>query len=183
MPIKIFHGSLVADIEKFYPTSHFSYNVEQVKTVIGGKIFLDNEHGKPTLYECVIDLLPEQVKTVEDIGSPNIPAILLAYCGRDARCRDERFRNRPREDAPWLESIAFLQQLATEDGFVALEYENDVELGGKCLCVLFPEQVEILSRIPIEADEIKVAFNSCAAFQNSPFSRSPPEPRQSTNFR
>lgn len=67
MPIKIFHGSLVADIETFYPTSHFSYNVEQVKTVIGGKMFLDNERGKPTLYECVIDLLPEQVKAVEGI--------------------------------------------------------------------------------------------------------------------
>lgn len=175
MPIEIYHGSLVANIETFYPTSHFSYDVEQVKTVISGKIFLDEEHGNPTLYQCAIDLLPEQIKVVEDIGSPNIPAILLAYCGRDGASRDARYRDRPRDEAPWLESTNFLQQLAAADGFVALQYENTIELGGKSLCVLFPKHVKIISRMPIAEEEIKAAFKSCPAFQSVQFCRSLPE--------
>lgn len=176
MLTKIFHGSLVADIETFYPTSHFSYNVEQVKTTLGGKLFLDGLQGQPTLYECEIDLSPEQIKTIEDIGSPNIPAILLAYCGRNFNDRDERYRGKPRDERPWAKSSIFLQQLATEDGVVALQYENEVELGGKSLCVLFPEQVRIVSRTPIAMEEIKAAFDSCPSFKKYPIRRTVVEP-------
>lgn len=170
MLITIYHGSLEKDIINFYPTPHFSYDAEQVKTVLAGKLFLDHKTGQPTLYKCEIDLSPKQIKTVEDIGSPNIPAILFAYCGgRDRQKRDPRFDGRPGIDQPWEESNKYLLALAEKDGIVALEYENAVELGGKSLCVLFPEQVTVISSTPIEMNDIKKAFESCPTFAGTPF--------------
>lgn len=80
--IDAFHGSLVSHIDRFYKFSHFG-TYKSALEVLLGKLTLDHEKGKPTIYKVRINV-PLPLLEVNDFDSPE-PLVWINRLAQDER--------------------------------------------------------------------------------------------------
>ena len=173
--IKAFHGSLVEDINKFRPASHFGCKI-QALSAIGAKVFLDeSKDGRPTMYEVKINVSEENIFYFErDWGKfgPQgalIPLRTLKLKAVEKEAELEILKrfggyhgeiNNAESDFERLKIAEEFLKYEAGHKYKVIRYPNAVEADGDGYCVIDASVISIDSISTVTWEEVVAAFEN-----------------------
>lgn len=164
---QVWHGTLTSGIKSFRSLSHFGTQL-QAHRIIAASAALDEKDGEPVIYECTLSYDENELKHVDDIGSPNAQAIFLTYCNAiekhkifRAQHRDAINNDLDPNDPKWL---VWINDLAKANGHRLLSYNNNVEGKGLSYCVIDPQTISGVKSVSLTWEKFAALYKSGSNF-------------------